>query len=70
LIDRAEAVASGDVHITTDFDKGARTTQTAIGFGLILGGIALCLAGIVVTRYTVIGLKRYVAMNLSLLRGR
>lgn len=70
LIDRAEAVASGDVHITTDFDKGARTTQTAIGFGLILGGIALCLAGVVVTRYTVIGLKRYAAMNLSLLRGR
>ena len=70
LINRAEAVAAGDVHITTDFDSGARTTQTAIGFGLILGGIALCLAGIVVTRYTVIGLKRYVAMNLSLLRGR
>lgn len=70
LIDRAEAVASGDVHITTDFDKGARTTQTAIGLGLILGGIALCLAGVVVTRYTVIGLKRYAAMNLSLLRGR
>jgi uncharacterized membrane protein len=70
LIDRAEAVASGDVHITTDFDNGARTTQTLIGFGLIFGGIALCLVGIVITRYTVIGLKRYVAMNLSLLRGR
>lgn len=70
LIDRAEAVASGDVHITTDFDSGARTTQTLIGFGLILGGIALCLISIVLTRYTVIGLKRYAAMNMSLLRGR
>lgn len=70
LIDRAGAVASGDVHITTDFDSGARTTQTLIGFGLILGGIGLCLIGIVLTRYTVIGLRRYAAMNMSLLRGR
>lgn len=70
LIDRAEAVASGDVHITTDFDSGARTTQTFIGFGLILGGIGLCLVSIVLTRYTVIGLRRYAAMNMSLLRGR
>ena len=70
LFDRAEAVASGDVHITTDFDSGARTTQTLIGFGLILAGIGLCLISIVLTRYTVIGLRRYAAMNMSLLRGR
>jgi uncharacterized membrane protein len=70
LLNRAEAVATGDVHITTDFDSGARTTQSLIGFGLILGGIGLCLASIVLTRYTVIGLKRYAAMNMSLLRGR
>ena len=67
---RAEAVATGDVHITTDFDSGARTTQSLIGFGLILGGIGLCLISIVLTRYTMTGLKRYAAMNLSLLRGR
>lgn len=70
LLNRAEAVAAGDVHITTDFDNGARTTQSLIGFGLILGGIGLCLVSIVLTRYTVIGLKRYAAMNMSLLRGR
>lgn len=70
LFDRAEAVASGDVHITTDFDSGARTTQTFIGFGLILAGIGLCLISLVLTRYTVIGLRRYAAMNMSLLRGR
>lgn len=70
LLDRAEAVATGDVHITTDFDSGARTTQSLIGLGLILGGIGLCLISIVLTRYTVFGLKRYAAMNLSLLRGR
>ena len=70
LLNRAEAVAAGDVHITTDFDSGARTTQSLIGLGLILGGIGLCLISIVLTRYTVIGLKRYAAMNASLLRGR
>lgn len=70
LLDRAESVAAGDVHITTDFDSGARTTQSIIGLGLVLGGIALCLISIVLTRYTIIGLKRYAAMNLSLLRGR
>ena len=65
-----EIEAVRHLHITTDFDSGARTSQSLIGFGLILGGIGLCLISIVVTRYTLIGLKRYVAMNVSLLRGR
>jgi uncharacterized membrane protein len=70
LLNKAEAVATGDLHITTDFDNGARTTQTMVGLGLVLGGIVLCLISLVLTRYTMIGLKRYVAMNVSLLRGR
>ncbi|MYM39557.1 DUF1700 domain-containing protein [Duganella qianjiadongensis] len=69
LLNRAEAVAAGDLHITTDFDNGARTTQSLIGFGLILGGIGFCLLGVVLSRYTMLGLKRYAAANLSLLRG-
>lgn len=67
--DRAEAMATGDMTITTDFDSGARTTQTLIGLGLVLGGIGLCLVCIVLTRYTVVGMRRYAAMNVSLLRG-
>jgi len=70
MLNRAEAVAAGDVHITTDFDSGARTTQSLIGMGLVLGGIGLTLISIVLTRYTMIGLRRYAAMNVSLLRGR
>jgi uncharacterized membrane protein len=70
LLNRAESVAAGDVHITTDFDGGARTTQSLLGLGLILGGIGLCLVSIVLTRYTMLGLRRYAAMNMSLLRGR
>lgn len=67
--DRAEAVATGDLRITTDLDKGAQTTQTLVGLGMVLGGIGLCLVSILLTRYTVIGMRRYAAMNVSLLRG-
>jgi hypothetical protein len=67
--DRAESLATGDLRITTDVDGGAQTAQTLVGLGLVFGGIGLCLVSIVLTRYTVIGLRRYVAMNASLLRG-
>lgn len=70
--DRAEAIAAGDLRVSNelvDSDGGARTAQTFAGFGLVLGGIILCLLGIVLTRYTVIGLRRYLALNAALLRG-
>ena len=57
------------VHITTDMDADSRTTQTLVGFGMVLGGIALFLLSLVVTRYTAIGIKRYIQMNFSLLKG-
>jgi uncharacterized membrane protein len=65
----AEAVAGNTLHITTDMDADSRTTQTLFGFGMVLGGIALFLLSLVVTRYTFIGIKRYVQMNFSLLKG-
>jgi uncharacterized membrane protein len=65
----AEAVADGKLRISTDMDAESRTTQTLLGFGMVLGGIALCLASLVVTRYTWVGLKRYLQMNRALLKG-
>ena len=65
----AHAVADGAVHITTGMDAQSRTTQTLFGLGLVLGGIALLLLALVITRYTFVGLKRYLQMNWSLLRG-
>jgi hypothetical protein len=62
-------VAGNALHITTDMDADSRTTQTLVGFGMVLGGIALFLLSLVVTRYTVVGFKRYVQMNFSLLKG-
>ena len=36
---------------------------------LVGGGIALFLLSLVITRYTFVGLRRYVQMNRSLLKG-
>ena len=66
---RAEKVADAGIQISTDMDGESRTTQTIVGVGLVLGGILLFLLSLVVTKYTLLGLKRYVRMNLSLLRG-
>ena len=65
----AEALADSTLRISTEMDADSRTTQTLFGFGLVLGGIALCLLSLVVTRYTLVGLKRYLQMNRSLLKG-
>lgn len=65
----AEAVAGRGLHISTDLDESSRTTQTVLGLGMVIGGIVLFLLGLVASRYTLIGLKRYLQMNLSLLRG-
>jgi uncharacterized membrane protein len=65
----ASVVAGNTLHITTDMDADSRTTQTLFGFGLVLGGIALFLLSLVVTRYTFVGIKRYIQMNFSLLKG-
>ena len=69
VMERAEALAGGGIRISTDMDRDARTTQTVFGMGMLLGGIAIFLLSLVVTRYTLIGIKRYVAMNVSLLKG-
>ncbi|MGO4477029.1 DUF1700 domain-containing protein [Massilia sp. 2TAF26] len=65
----AEVVAGNSLHITTDMDADSRTTQTLFGFGMVLGGIALFLLSLVATRFTAQGIKRYVQMNFSLLKG-
>jgi uncharacterized membrane protein len=65
----AEALADSTVRISTEMDADSRTTQTLFGFGLVLGGIALFLLSLVISRYTLVGLKRYLQMNRSLLKG-
>jgi uncharacterized membrane protein len=70
LLDSAEAMADGNLRISVDPEGTSRAAQTMIGFGLVLGGIALFLLSLVVTKYTMTGVRRYVQMNQSLMRGR
>jgi uncharacterized membrane protein len=69
VIRRAERVAGRAIRITTDVDAGSRTTQTAFGLAMVVGSILLFLLSLVISRYTLIGIKRYFQMNLSLLKG-
>ena len=69
VIKRAEAVAGRGIRISTDMDAGSRTTQTVFGLTMVVGAIILFLLSLVVTKYTIIGIKRYIEMNFSLLKG-
>jgi uncharacterized membrane protein len=66
---RAENVVSNKFTIANELDDESRATQVFIGIGLIIGGIILILLSLVITRYTFIGIKRYLEMNFSLLKG-
>lgn len=65
----AEAVAGRGVHISTDLDDASRTTQTVLGMALVVAGIVLFLLALVASRYTLLGLRRYLQMQFALLRG-
>ncbi|PWF43679.1 DUF1700 domain-containing protein [Massilia glaciei] len=65
----AERLANRGIHITTGMDSDSRAAQTALGLATLLGGIILLLLCLVVSRYTLIGIKRYVQMNISLIKG-
>ena len=69
VIKRAEAVAGHGIRISTGMDAGSRTTQTLFGLSMVVGAIILFLLSLVVTKYTVVGIKRYIDMNFSLLKG-
>jgi uncharacterized membrane protein len=69
VIKRAEAVAGRGIRITTGMDAGSRTTQTLFGLSMVVGAIVLFLLSLVVTKYTMVGIRRYIAMNFSLLKG-
>jgi uncharacterized membrane protein len=69
VIRRAEDAAAGGVRITTNLEPGSRTTQTLFGLGIVLAGIVVFLLCLVITRYTLTGIRRYIDMNVSLLKG-
>lgn len=70
LLEKAEALAGNSLRISTDMDSDARITQSVIGMAMVVGGILLFLLNLVVTRFTMIGVRRYLAMNVAILKGQ
>ncbi|MFB9240447.1 DUF1700 domain-containing protein [Massilia antarctica] len=69
MVRRAEEAASGGLRITTNLEPGSRATQTMFGLGIVLAGIVIFLLCLVITKYTLTGIRRYAEMNVSLLKG-
>lgn len=70
VIKKAESVASQGIVVSTEMDADSRVSQTLVGFSMVLGGILLLLLALVITRFTLIGAKRYFEMNAALLKGQ
>ncbi|CDG83013.1 DUF1700 domain-containing protein [Janthinobacterium agaricidamnosum] len=68
VIRQAEKLAGG-VRVSTDLEQGSRSTQALFGLGMVIAGILLFLLSLVVSHYTLLGIKRYIAMNVSMLKG-
>jgi hypothetical protein len=66
---RAEAVVSNKIAKVSESSDESRATQVFVGIGLVLGGILLLLLCLAITRYTFIGIRRYIEMNIALLKG-
>jgi uncharacterized membrane protein len=59
----------GRLRVTTDMDADSRTAQILFGVGMVVGGTVLFLLALAVSRYSWLGVKRYLALNLALLKG-
>lgn len=69
VIRHEETVAGRGIRVYTDLDTHSRTTQSLVGLAMVAGGIIVFLLCLVVSNYAFIGLRRYIDMNLSLIRG-
>jgi hypothetical protein len=61
--------SSGDEQVQVHVANHLQPWQVWRGIGLVLGGIALFLLALCVTKYTFIGFRRYLQWNLSLLHS-
>lgn len=64
-----QQVGSGGFAFARGLDNASRPVQTFLGFGMVLTGVMLLLLSILMTRYTMVGIRRYIDMNFSLLKG-
>lgn len=66
---REKQIGSAGVMFARELETASRPAQTFLGFGITLSGIMVLLLSLLLTRYTLVGIRRYVDMNLSLLKG-
>ncbi|HEY5798861.1 MAG TPA: DUF1700 domain-containing protein [Burkholderiaceae bacterium] len=64
-----EPADNDGIHLSADIEGMSRGEQTAGGLALVAGGILMLLLSLLITKYTLIGLKRYVVMNYKMLVG-
>ena len=69
VIHHEDTVAGRGVQVYTDLDEDSRTTQSLVGMSMVVGGIVAFLLSLVVTNYAFVGIKRYIQMNISLVKG-
>ena len=69
VIRHEETVAGRGIRVYTDLDTHSRTTQALLGLAMVVGGIVVFLLSLVVSNYAFIGLRRYIDMNIALVRG-
>lgn len=62
-------VGSAGFMFARELDDASRPVQSFLGLGMVLGGVMLLLLSILMTRYTLVGIRRYIDMNFSLLKG-
>lgn len=67
-VDPAVSVRHGSEALIVADRTELRSLKVWHGAGIILGGVLLLLLSALITKYTWIGMKRYVQMNISLLR--
>jgi uncharacterized membrane protein len=64
-----EQDGSGGLTFARDLDDASRPVQSFLGLGMIISGILALLLSVLMTRYTLVGIRRYIDMNFSLLKG-
>lgn len=66
---REHQVGTATFTFARELEDATRPVQSFLGVGITLSGILVLLLSVMMTRYTAVGVRRYVDMNLSLLKG-
>ncbi|QYF93183.1 DUF1700 domain-containing protein [Massilia sp. PAMC28688] len=66
---REKQVGTAGFMFASELEDASRPVQSFLGLGITLFGILMLLMSVLMTRYTLVGIRRYIDMNFSLLKG-